>query len=238
MAEQINSEAVATTVETPAAPAVEEKTVEAPAEQTETPAPTAEATQELYELPDGRKVDGQTLAKEWKENFLPDYTRKAQRLAAIEKPKPTEAPDAEPWRDPNWQPQTYAELIEAAKTELERDQIRKQEEEANRLAAADTFVQGQLDEIKKDEPNLSEQLLFQHAVKYHFTDLRAAFQNMKDMNKAVKMTEQRVIENMKSREADPISGRPGAGTAPEGGIDYNSDRRNTSAVEYLKSIKH
>ena len=40
---------------------------------------------ELFELPDGRKVDAKSLTREWKENFLPDYTKKAQRLAEIDR---------------------------------------------------------------------------------------------------------------------------------------------------------
>jgi len=57
---------------------------------------------DLYDLPDGRKVDGQTLAKEWKENFLPDYTRKSQALSEMkDKTTPTEK---KPWEDETWVP--------------------------------------------------------------------------------------------------------------------------------------
>jgi hypothetical protein len=41
----------------------------------------ANGEQELFELPDGRKVDGKTLSKEWKENFYPEFTRKSQQLS-------------------------------------------------------------------------------------------------------------------------------------------------------------
>ena len=47
---------------------------------------------ELFELPDGRKVDSATLSKEWKENFYPEFTRRSQKLAEIERVnKETEA---------------------------------------------------------------------------------------------------------------------------------------------------
>ena len=66
--------------ETPAgdeAPAVEGE--EVPVVE-ETP-----AVDELFELPDGRKVDAATLQTEWKDNFAPEYTRKAQELADLKK---------------------------------------------------------------------------------------------------------------------------------------------------------
>jgi hypothetical protein len=40
---------------------------------------------ELFELPDGRKVDAATLSKEWKENFMPEFTKRSQTLAEIER---------------------------------------------------------------------------------------------------------------------------------------------------------
>lgn len=40
---------------------------------------------ELFELPDGRKVDALTLSKEWKENFYPEFTRRSQSLAEYRK---------------------------------------------------------------------------------------------------------------------------------------------------------
>ena len=32
----------------------------------------------LYETPDGRQVDAETLQREWKDNFLPEFTRKSR----------------------------------------------------------------------------------------------------------------------------------------------------------------
>jgi predicted NAD-dependent protein-ADP-ribosyltransferase YbiA (DUF1768 family) len=47
---------------------------------------TSETTADnLFELPDGRKVDASTLSKEWKENFYPEFTRRSQKLAEIER---------------------------------------------------------------------------------------------------------------------------------------------------------
>lgn len=57
------------------------QTEQSPKEQSE----TTKVDQELYDLPDGRKVDAKTLSREWKENFMPDYTKKSQRLSEYEK---------------------------------------------------------------------------------------------------------------------------------------------------------
>jgi hypothetical protein len=40
---------------------------------------------ELFDLPDGRKVDAATLSKEWKENFMPEFTKRSQALAEKER---------------------------------------------------------------------------------------------------------------------------------------------------------
>jgi len=65
-----------------------EQPVEEQSETTESETPE----KELFELPDGRKVDSATLSKEWKENFYPEFTRRSQKLAEIERAnKETEA---------------------------------------------------------------------------------------------------------------------------------------------------
>ena len=40
---------------------------------------------ELFELPDGRKVDAKTLSHEWKENFYPEFSRRSNKLSEFEK---------------------------------------------------------------------------------------------------------------------------------------------------------
>jgi predicted NAD-dependent protein-ADP-ribosyltransferase YbiA (DUF1768 family) len=65
-------------------------TQEQPVTEQSTKSETPE--KELFELPDGRKVDSSTLSKEWKENFYPEFTRRSQKLADIERTnKETEA---------------------------------------------------------------------------------------------------------------------------------------------------
>lgn len=210
---------------------------EAPNEQpsTETPAPVetaqpAEPVQELFELPDGRKVDAETLTKEWKENFLPDYTRKSQELArAKNETLPKETPD-NPYADPEYVPQSYEELLQVAEQRaLQAIEAKEQERIAAQKAVEDEVV-NQLSEIKKIDPNLNENNLFLHANKYGFRDLKLAHQNMKDMADAMKKVQSTTAQNIAKRN-DPVSISPGAtGARPD-------PSQFSNARDYLRSLK-
>lgn len=201
-----------------------------PAAPTE-PATPAEAP--LFELPDGRKVDAETLTKEWKENFLPDYTRKSQELAAKNTPPatvPLTTPPTNPLADPNWQPSSYAELIGIAKTEMMADLEAKEKARIDANLAIENEVTAQLDSIKKIDPTLNENALFQHATKYGFRDLRQAHQNMKDMSEVIKKTQTTTAQNIAKRN-DPVSASPGATGARPDPSSF------ASAAEFLRSLK-
>lgn len=212
-----------------------------------TPGQTPSTEAELYELPDGRKVDAATLTQEWKNNFLPDYTKKSQTLAEMQKamgvqpnninnPQP-QTPQAPAWTDPNWVPQTYAEIVEAAAQKMQFDQQQQQHQQEQYREQVNTFVDSQITEIKKIEPNLSEELLFQHANKYGFGDLMTAFKNMQDYNVALKRTEQQTVQNMQNRAADPIASKSGQGVSSSG-VDYRSIQNgNFTAVDALRRLQ-
>lgn len=183
----------------------------------------------LYELPDGRKVDAETLSKEWKENFYPEYTRKSQELAGYKrgeqeftkKPEAKPAEDPEPWKNPDYVPQTYGEIVEIATKEAMRRIQSQAQEEANRTRAIEEAVSNELSEIKKLDPKLDENALFAHANKYGFNNLKMAYQNMSELRRVEADTEQRVLKNLKTREAAPVSGRPGAPVpTPSDEIEY------------------
>lgn len=218
----------------PAAPGGEPtETPASPAEPVE-PAAPAEPVVELFELPDGRKVDAATLATEWKENFMPEFTRKSQELAKVGKPSeplPNNEPAKKPFEDPTWAPGSYAELIEIAKTELRGDLAREEQQAAERRAAIENQVVAALTEIKAADPTLNENALFTHAMKYGFQDLKAAHQNMKDMAAVVKKTTETTVKNIQKRN-DPVSIAPGAG----GGQGAPASSFG-NAVEFLRSIK-
>lgn len=235
----------------PAAPAEDPKpepSPEAPAEPKvdvpadPTPDPTAPAADEpkLYDLPDGRKVDAETLAREFRENFLPEFTRKSQALAEIERGKKdlNNPKDDEPsWKKPDYVPQNYAEVIELAKQEAIREMQNASHAEQERIAAVQQEVDSQLSEIKKADPKLDENALFVHANKYGFRDLKAAYTNMADMKRALVDVEQRTVKNLKTREADPISTGPTGDTPPSDGFDPQVMTQFEGAAEYLAFIK-
>lgn len=210
--------------ETPSEPASEEKVEEVKGEVVPEVA--------LYELPDGRKVDAETLTKEWKENFLPDYTRKSQILAEQDKGKlPVEKP-TNPLQDPNYIPKTYGEFAKVIKEETLAEIEAKEQAKVDARQALETEVAGQLAEVKAKDPNLSEDALFLHATKYGFRDLRIAYQNMKDMNVLVKNVQKETTKNIAKRN-DPVST---AGQGATVGAKPNPSLF-PNAVEFLRSLK-
>lgn len=200
-----------------------------PAEPVEPATPAVPTEPELYELPDGRKVDAATLATEFKENFLPEFTRKSQELAALKNPQITEPPQ-NPYADPDYIPKSYDEIIQAAKEAALTELAQKEAARIEQEKAIETAVAQQLDEIKKADPTVNENQLFLHANKYGFRDLRIAHQNMKDMNLLAKNVQKQTAENIQKRQ-DPVSVSPGAiGNVPD-------PSNFSTARDFLRSLK-
>lgn len=224
----------------PETPAPEVKKEDAPAD----PAPEnpeVKPEEVLYETPDGRKVNAETLQKEWKENFLPEFTRKSQRLAELERGVDTKITnphkDEPEWKKPDYVPKDYAEVIELAKKEAINEIQNSYQEEQARIKSIQDSIDAEVNEIKKIDPKLDENALFQHANKYGFRDLKAAYANMTDMRKVVVDTEQRTVKNLKTREADPIAANPGGDLPDDSGYDPKKMSSYDSAGEYLNSLK-
>lgn len=206
--------------------------VETPSEETPevTPAPVETTPEEtLYELPDGRKVDAETLSKEWKENFYPEYTRKSQALAAKENINNNPS-EANPFADPNYVPTSYEEILQVAeKRAIEAIDKRNQGIEAQQKALEDE-VESQIANIKSIDPTLDENALFVHANKYGFRDLKLAHENMQAMKAVVKTVQQTTVKNIAKR-ADPVST---TSNAPKGA---NPDPSAfSSARDYFRSL--
>ncbi len=208
--------------------------VEAPSEQppTETPAVVEEptSTPELYKLPDGREVEASVVVEEYK-NLLTDYTKKSQALAQKDTNITPKETNANPYADPEYIPQSYAEIIEFAKEAALKELADRDTQRVEAEKAIETEVATQLEEIKKLDPSLNENALFLHATKYGFRDLKVAHANMKDMSEAIKKTQTTTAQNIAKRN-DPVSTTSGSptGTKP--------DRANfTNAADYLRSLK-
>lgn len=234
-----------TPAETPVVetPAVETPSPEVPEETPETPeAPTKEAPAAdttLFELPDGRKVDIETAQREWKENFLPEFTRKSQKLAEYEKTKDIKSDpvEKEQWKDPEYVPQSYAEIVEIAKAEAIRGIREDAAKEVARVEAVKSAIDNEIAELKKIDPKLDENALFNHANKYGFQDLKAAHQNMVDMKSVIVSTEQKVIKNIKTREADPVSDAASPASTKEETYEPVDRNQFDSASDYLAFLK-
>lgn len=216
---------------------VEEKPTEVPPEQ-----PKVE--EELFETPDGRKVNKEEFQKLWKEHFYPDYTRKSQRLAELEKGSgkeintPPEKKFDAPWKDPTYVPETYAEIVEFAKAEALRELQSAAQKETEQQKALEKMVQDEISELKKLDPNLDTEALFSHATKYGFTDLRKAHLNMAEFNRMKLDIEQSVVKNIKKREEVPVNAKPTPPAPPENpDVLEISPRRFSSAQEHLAFIK-
>lgn len=210
--------------------AIEQDTTEAPTEEVGQSVEEAETPTEpeevLYDLPDGRKVDAETLSREWKDNFLPDYTRKAQALAEKENiNKPTD-----PLADPNYTPANYAELAAQIKAQTLAEIDARESAKVEQQRAIETAVETQLADIKKIDPSFNENALFQHATKYGFRDLKIAHQNMRDMSAQMKAVKQQTAADIAKRN-DPVSVSPGATGARPNPSQF------ATAIEYLNAIK-
>lgn len=232
-------ETAAPSPDAPAADPKPEVAADSPAADTP-PADPVAPTEELFDLPDGRKVNAAGLKAEY-ENLLPEFTRKSQRLAELERDpnkdinKPNE--NVPEWKKPDYEPKSWAEAIEIAKAEALREITETQKAEQARVAAITTAIDTQIADIRKIDPNLDENALFLHANKYGFHDLKAAHTNMADMRKVVVETEQRVAKNVKTREADPVAGGTGIAPAADDGYDPREIGKYASAAEYMASLK-
>lgn len=184
-----------------------------------------------------------TAEKEYR-NLLGEFTRKSQDLARFtgkpgEAPKPDlNNPAKKPWEDPNWQPASYQEILEASvdklKTDLERESSTKKAEEAHFAATVDA----QVAEIRKTDPALNEVELYKHAAKYGFgLNIKGAYQNMKDLQSTAKKAADMTAQNLAKRAAEPIHGGVRAGTVATDGDVYDPNARNTSLSDALKAFK-
>lgn len=200
---------------------------EQPAEETTAPEP------ELFELPDGRKVDAAELSTLWKEEFMPEFTRRSQDLAALRQGQqhPSPAEDADPLKDPNYIPPTYDELAAQIETRILTGMADRQQKEAEARKAIEDTAITQLAAVKAADPDVNEPALFQYAMKHGFTDLTKAHSAMKERDDAVKAAMTHVKQNATERQ-DPVSARPGA--AAGGALDPDSFG---SSVAYLRALK-
>lgn len=214
-------------------PKVETPVEETPVEPTEEP---TKAEENLVELPDGRKLPPKEAEAEYR-NLYSEFTRKSQRLSEYEKKGNSEITNNnQPTEKSEWIPQTWEEVLEKATQVAEEKAERKAQAEAEFRQKNEEMVVGQLSELKKENPNLNESQLFNHAIKYNFTDLKIAHANMKDMQSSIQKATKMTVDNLNKRNAEPISGGSQGGAVYDGDV-YDPSARNTSLVDLLRSMK-
>jgi hypothetical protein len=194
------------------------------------------------ELPDGRKLPPKEAETEYRKLYS-DYTRKSQKLATYEKGNANEIINKEPTND-EWEPQSWDEVLERAAHAIEEKQERQRQEEISQRQANESTILEQLAELEKENPGFNKNQLFEHAMKYTDADgvpifglnMRAAYQNMKDMHAIAKKATDMAVQNLQKRNADPISGGKQGGEVIDGDV-YDPGVRNMSMVDYLRSMK-
>lgn len=244
-----NSDEPTPAVETPTPSETETPEVtkeEAPVvpDKPETPGTEEPKGENLMELPDGRKVTPEEFQKQWKEHFYPEFTRKSQELADLKRGAPqkpgvntSDDPKEPAWKDPNYEPKTYAEIIEIATREAEERISQKQEAEQKARIEVESRVTQDLAEIKAKDPTLDESKLFAHANKYGFTDLKSAYANFADTQNMLKITEEKVLNNLKKRDVPVAGNNNPKPVVSNDEVDRGGINNFASATDYLNSIK-
>lgn len=225
-------ETPANSVETTPSEPVKEAENPSNPQEPQTPQEPAEKTYDV----NGRQLTADEVRQEY-ENLHKDYTQKSQRLAAIEKasnPQNLNNPEVPEWKRPDYQPKSWAEVVEISKAQAIEELRQQAEQEAQRTQEIASLVDQQIAEIKKTDSSLDENALFLHANKYGFRDLKAAHQNMQAIKQAEVAAEQRTLKNLQTRGATPIAGNAGTAT-PDGSLAYGDYSKYGSALEYIRS---
>lgn len=175
-----------------------------------------EIAEREFELPDGRKVDAEGLEAEYNK-LLPEFTRRSQRLAELEKIKSEPTVEKASWEDPNWQPKTWQEAVQAGRDAALREvqpilsEVEKEKAQKQVLAQTQEVINTELAVLKAKDSKINETELFKHANK-GFSSLTAAYNNLQERKALIKATEARVLKDAKLRE-DPIA--VSSATSPE-----------------------
>ena len=180
------------------------------------------------------------------DNLLPDYTRKSQKLAEIEKAKEsTQAPQERtelkaPYHDPKWEPKTMAELREAilkAEEMGEQRAVAQLQAREQALQEANKQVDVWTTEKKGADATFDEDVFFKYVARHKFPvrsldDLNLAYGVWKESAEAVKTAEQRALANKQQRQGSTPAAPGGAGSG--GAVDYKEISNAPSAFSLVR----
>lgn len=213
-----------------------------PAPETQVAQPNDQGTPEakpqepvggLVRLPDGRSVPI-AMAEQAFASLQADYTRKSQKAAEYERKMQELQTPKEP---EEFTPQTWADVIEKAKAEAinelqARSQAERQREEQ---------LTAEIDAIKQIDPSLNEEAVYEFANKQNemfgiaFPNFGSAYKAYKDRQEYEALTERRLLEQIKAKQADPIAATP-TSTPSVATPPSNLDRR-AKALWLLNQMK-
>lgn len=195
-----------------------------------------------FETPDGRKLTAEELEKEWKENFLPDYTKKSQELAALKKPLDSDPQPKDKWRDPSYQPQTWDEILAEAETRAERrifSRLDADKEVQRKVEEERTTIAKQIDDevvkIKETDKTLDENDMFTFSAEkakkgVQYSSVNALYEDYKMVREARIKGQQDAMRYMTRREGQNVGvgGGVPAGNQP---INLQDIRKHASIVD-------
>lgn len=184
--------------------------------------PSQEPVGGLVRLPDGRSVPI-AMAEQVFASLQADHTRKSQKAAELER----QLQQLQTPKEPEvFEPQTWDDVIKKAKAEALSELQAQSQAERQR----EEQLNAEIDAIKQIDPNLNEESVYDFANKQNemfgitFPNFGSAYKAYKDRQEYEAITERRLMEQIKAKQADPIAATPkstpSAATPPS-----NLDRR-------------
>lgn len=175
--------------------------------------------------------------------LLPDYTKKAQALAALAGDKNLDKPqeDLPSFLKPGWKPKDFTELGSALKEAVEWGEKRSQKATEDKILqskeakeAVDAFVA----EIRKSDKEFDDQEFFQYIARHHsrvdtVDDLKSEYSKYQEANADGKMAERRTILNKVKRTADSVS-KP---ASARGKLPYDANELRVKSTGIVDAAK-
>lgn len=174
--------------------------------------------------------------------LLPDYTKKAQALAALTGGKPTESQEDLPsFLKDGWKPKDFRELGSALKEAVEWGEKRSQkatEEKSLQSVEAKKAVDAFVEEVRKSDKEFVDTEFFQYIERHKIKvdtveDLKSVYSVYSEANADGKLAERTALSNKMKRGADSVSKPSSAG----GKLPYDANElrvRSTGIVEAAK----
>lgn len=143
-----------------------------------------------------------------------------------------EIPRDKRFKDPDYRPESYDEVVEEATRRAEAKAEMKQQIQADVKRAAEALVNAQFAEIKAKDKSVTLDGLLGLANEYGFKDLYQAHKLHTKLAGVKVQTEKRVVGNVAKRKVESVAGNGGSqGGGEKPGMTYADIRRSTSILD-------